>query len=209
LYGEDVVMIFLLGACGNVNWLDYRMDRERRHNMTYYQEIATGLTGTLLQILPKMEYPAVAEVESLHEALPISERPFEAYDTQEDDTYGMGPDRQAFFERMHGKARRESEGKPLALCDVDLHALRIGDSIALATFPCELFVEYGLQVKAGSPFKYTLVAELTNGSHGYVPTPAAYAEGGYEVRKPANHLEKDAGTRMTEVNLRLLRELAR
>ena len=209
LYGEDVVMVFLLGACGNVNWLDYRMEREKRRNFTYYQEIATGLLGTVLEIIPKMEYPNIAEVESLHETIQISERPFEEYDTKEDDTYGVGKDRRPFFDRMHGQAKRESEGKPLALCDVDLHALRIGDSIALATFPCELFVEYGLEVKARSPFKYTLIAELTNGEVGYVPTLKAYEEGGYEVRKPANCLEKDAGTRMTKVHLRLLEELAR
>ncbi len=209
LYGEDVVTVFLLGACGNVNWLDYRMDVERRHNLTYYQEVATGLTGTLLQILPKMEYPDVAEIESGHETIQISERPFETYDTQEDDTYGVGEGRRMFFDRMHMRAKQESEGKPLALHAVDLHALRIGDRIALATFPCELFVEYGLQVKAGSPFKYTLVAELTNGSHGYVPTKEAYAEGGYEVRKPVNRLEKDAGVRMVEVSLRLLKGLGR
>jgi hypothetical protein len=32
-------------------------------------------------------------------------------------------------------------------------------------------------------------------------------EGGYEVRKPANRLEKDAGSRMTDVNHRLLKQL--
>jgi hypothetical protein len=52
-----------------------------------------------------------------------------------------------------------------------------------------------------------MVAELTNGSYGYVPTQYAYEEGGYEVRKPASRMEKDAGYRIVECSLELLKEL--
>jgi hypothetical protein len=36
-------------------------------------------------------------------------------------------------------------------------------------------------LKAASPFKYTMIAELANGSIGYIPNRSAYAEGLYEV----------------------------
>ena len=45
----------------------------------------------------------------------------------------------------------------------------------------EIFVELGLSVKWDSPFPRTLIAELANGSVGYVPTQRAYAQGNYEV----------------------------
>ncbi|HET7559475.1 MAG TPA: hypothetical protein VFK80_05895, partial [Limnochordia bacterium] len=56
----------------------------------------------------------------------------------------------------------------------------IGD-LALVGAPCEVFVELGLAVRTGSPFARTAVLGYTNGYMGYLPTAAAFAEGGYEV----------------------------
>jgi hypothetical protein len=42
-------------------------------------------------------------------------------------------------------------------------------------------VEHGKAIKIASPFKFTIIAELANGSLGYVPDRKAYPEGGYEV----------------------------
>lgn len=72
----------------------------------------------------------------------------------------------------------EVDGTRCALAE--LHVLRLGD-VALAGVAAEPFVEIGLQVKAGSPAASTMFAGYTNGSVGYVPIPAAYAQGGYEV----------------------------
>lgn len=62
----------------------------------------------------------------------------------------------------------------------EVQALRIGD-FALVGLPGEVFVEYQLHIAAHSPFPHTAVAAYTNGNEGYIPTAAAYAEGGYEV----------------------------
>ena len=43
-----------------------------------------------------------------------------------------------------------------------LQALRIGD-VGLVGLPGEIFVEIGLQIKAASPFPYTMPVELANG----------------------------------------------
>ena len=45
----------------------------------------------------------------------------------------------------------------------------------------ELFCEIGMSIKTQSPFKHTMVAELTNGAHGYVPTAKAFEGGSYET----------------------------
>ena len=58
-------------------------------------------------------------------------------------------------------------------------AVRIGDFLWV-NFPGELFHEIGLKVKHASPAKQTFLASCTNGSIGYFPTRAAFAEGGYE-----------------------------
>jgi len=59
--------------------------------------------------------------------------------------------------------------------------IRIGNDFAIVTNPDELFCEFGLGIKKQSPFKYTMVAEQTNGAHGYVPTAKAFEGGGYET----------------------------
>ena len=56
----------------------------------------------------------------------------------------------------------------------------VGD-LAIVGIPGELFVELGLAIKATPHFAQTFVAGYCNDLIGYIPTLAAYAEGGYEV----------------------------
>ncbi len=64
--------------------------------------------------------------------------------------------------------------------DILVSSLAIGDALAFAGLPCEPFVDIGRDIKAKSPFRTTIVACLTNGSEGYIPSTKAHAEGGYE-----------------------------
>lgn len=64
--------------------------------------------------------------------------------------------------------------------DFEIQAVRIGDT-ALVTMPGEVFADIGNRIEAASPFRQTTALAYTNGCHGYVPTAAAYREGGYEV----------------------------
>jgi hypothetical protein len=63
----------------------------------------------------------------------------------------------------------------------ELQGLAIQD-FAFVTFPGEVYVEFGLRVKALSPFKSTMVIGLANSQLGYIPKKEAFAQGGYEVR---------------------------
>jgi len=62
---------------------------------------------------------------------------------------------------------RLAAGKPTI--DVELLAVRIGDCV-LTTFPGELTVRIGLNLKKASPHKKTFVAGYTNGYIYYAPT---------------------------------------
>ncbi len=68
--------------------------------------------------------------------------------------------------RMH-QADNEEAGKPTL--DVEMLGLRIGDFV-LITFPGELSVQIGLNVKKASPHPQTFVAGYTNGYIYYTPT---------------------------------------
>lgn len=72
-------------------------------------------------------------------------------------------------------------GDALPHTEVPVHALRIGDAVLVA-LPGEVFVEIGLAVKERSESKPVLVGAYANACEiGYIPTAAAFGEGGYEV----------------------------
>jgi len=60
-------------------------------------------------------------------------------------------------------------GSHVGSIDVELLGLRIGDFV-LVTFPGELSVQIGLNIKKKSPHERTFVAAYTNGYIYYAPT---------------------------------------
>src|SRR5439155_15586144 len=98
-------------------------------------------------------------------------------------------------------------GPPVPTVPAELCALRFGD-IALVTAPGEIFCETGMQVKQHSAAAATLYAGYSNGTIGYVPVPAAYPEGGYEVTH-ACRVGPDAAGMVRDTALGLLRIVGR
>src|SRR5829696_1419912 len=113
-------------------------------------------------------------------------------------------------ERRLERARRGLDalqgGTPVPPVEAGLMALRLSDSVGLVTAPGEIFTEIGQSIVARSPFEHTLYATYANGTIQYVPTRAAYAEGGYEVTH-ACQVAPDAGEQIEEESVRLLRSI--
>ncbi len=97
--------------------------------------------------------------------------------------------------QMQGKTHRTFE----------LQAFAIGDEIVLVATPGEPFVEIGLGVKRGSPFKHTLFSGYSNIGWAYIPTPDAYELGGYEIE--ITPFSPEAAGMIVDESLALLREL--
>jgi hypothetical protein len=102
-------------------------------------------------------------------------------------------------------SERRTEQQPVVE-QVEVQALAVGDA-AFVGYPAEMFTEFGLRTKAGSPFTATFVCELANGWFGYVPTLEAYEHGGYETRLGSNRLDPHAGDTMVSAALSLLATL--
>src|SRR6187401_1923120 len=68
--------------------------------------------------------------------------------------------------RKHQETNRAAGMKDL---QVEVVGVRVGDFV-LVTFPGELTVEIGLNIKKASPHKNTFVAGYTNGYIYYTPT---------------------------------------
>jgi hypothetical protein len=90
---------------------------------------------------------------------------------------------------------------------VEVTTITLGDDVALVFLPGEVFVDLGLAIKRGSPYRTTLVVELANCVETiYIPTRAAYAGGGYEVANSA--VQPGSGEMLVEAALQLLRKSA-
>jgi neutral ceramidase len=87
---------------------------------------------------------------------------------------------------------------------VELHLLQIGPAV-LAGTEGEPFAEIGLQIKAGSPWPATWFGGYTGGWAGYIPTPDAYPQGGYEV--DTSPFAPEAAGRLVAETLAALEEL--
>jgi len=90
---------------------------------------------------------------------------------------------------------------------VDVTVMTIGHDVAIVCLPGEVFVELGLAIKQASPFRTTIIVELSNAVETiYVPHRAAYASGSYEVTNSA--LRPGGGEILVEAAIGLLREAA-
>lgn len=85
-----------------------------------------------------------------------------------------GPQVRSYASAVFQLAQMPSEG------ETELQVMRIGD-LALVALPGEIFVEFGLALKAQAPFDQVAVVGLANDHIGYVPTEEAFRQGGYET----------------------------
>jgi len=69
-----------------------------------------------------------------------------------------------------------------SLKPIEFHVIRLGD-IAIATNPFELYLDYGIRIKARSQAVLTLLVQLSCQNNGYLPTEKAVKGGGYSADK--------------------------
>lgn len=102
-----------------------------------------------------------------------------------------------------------ANGSAATTVTTELQALRLGD-LTLVSAPGELFVELGLAIKQGAAVEQLFICGFGNDNIGYIPTPQAYLQGGYEVadaykyyRYPAA-LAPEAGQQVVATALNLV-----
>ena len=77
--------------------------------------------------------------------------------------------------------REVLKGQPQPYAEVLVQAMRLGDTVFVA-LPGEVFVEIGAGVRAGVDAPNVFVVAYANNCEvGYIPTAAAFGQGGYEV----------------------------
>lgn len=213
----DVEVLFINGAFGDINHVDLR-DAHPRSGIEQAQWMGEALAAEVLRALASAGAVGATFIRSRSETVAERHRLLDV---------ALRP----LAEEVLAAARREMEAAPstgslnaaqmyarevLLLAQsphptvtAEVQALRIGDA-AFVGLPGEPFVELGLRLKRASPFPHTYIAGLANGCEGYLPTRAAFDEGGYEVRTArSSKLHPDAGDIMVAAGADLLAALRR
>ena len=86
----------------------------------------------------------------------------------------------ANLQRHLGVLRRAAVQETVEVLPTEVHIVRMG-TIAFATNPFELFLDYGNQIKARSLAEQTFLVQLCCGAEGYLPTKKAEAGGHYSA----------------------------
>lgn len=179
--GPDYLSLFGIGTCGNINHIDVTHDRPQSGHAEA-ERIGKELAATVVEALPSL--PAVAEP-NLAAASAIAEVPLQQYTPEEVAAARaalpkVGTRESTMLEQVKDLAIIGVEDYGVDNLPLEVQAFRLSDSVAVVALPGEVFVEFGLAIKQGSPFATTIVVELANDSPAYIPTRQAYAEGGYE-----------------------------
>jgi len=178
--GPDMMTMFANGACGNLNHYNIRWAAPQTSPAEACR-LGTILAGSVLKAYMDLCPVGETTLRVRSEVLQLLLARVTPEEVQEAKAIVVKGDKAKFMEQVKAYKVLDVDkraGKPL---EVEVQVITMGDSLAWVSLPGEIFVELGLSIKAASPFAQTHIAELANGSIGYIPNRSAYAEGNYEV----------------------------
>ena len=107
-----------------------------------------------------------------------------------------------------GILTRFAEQETKDIEDTEVHIIRLG-TVAIASNPFELFLDYGNQIKARSDAEQTFLIQLANGTQGYLPTAKAEAGGHYSAFISSGNVGHVGGEQLVRETLQNIRQMFR
>lgn len=181
---DDVSCIFVNGAQGDTNHIDFfkekQWDDRYAHSAFMGRTIADVVRAIWDKTVPHADGKIFGEITTVYSRTNTEgEEGYEEqkafYDAYVANTLGYKPHitELAYAQRI---IRLRTERIYRA---VPVSVIGIGD-IALVGFGGEAFTCYANNARADAPDKFVIGATCTNGYEGYLPSQAAFHEGGYE-----------------------------
>lgn len=178
--GPEMMTLFANGTCGNLNHINVNWSGPQK-GPEEAARLGTILAGAVCKAYMDLQPVKDTTLRAQSEVLQLPTAPISPEDIEEARAIVARKDKARFMEQVQAYKVLDIEkrrGEPL---EVEVQVITMGDALAWVSLPGEIFVELGLSIKAASPFAQTHIAELANGSIGYIPNRSAYAEGNYEV----------------------------
>ncbi len=205
--GKDMVTLFAQGCSGNINHINVKTkDPQKGHGEA--QRIGTVLSGEVLKTYTRLKPLDITGISVKREIVKLQLpdiSPEELPKAQEIISRTGKSDAPKFLELVNAHKVvdvLDRKGEPL---EAEIQVIALGEQCAIVSLPGEIFTEIGMYIKSRSPYPFTMVVELANGSIGYVPDRKAYIEGNYEP--VSTRCAAGSGEILAERALKLLNEL--
>jgi len=186
-YGKDIFIFFQVGAAGDLTPANHEYVYKRAENImlerkgiTARQEMANRLLKAVDEVMPYVKNDTAYKTTFKHAVAKV-ELPV-----------------------------KEPPTPPFYMTDdvksTEFHVIRLGD-IAIATNPFELFIDYGMLIKARSKAVLTFLVQLSCQHSGYLPTKRAAKGGGYSADKYL--VGPEGGYKLVDETVRRINEMWR
>jgi len=200
-FGDGFISLFGLGTCGDINHID--VSGRRKYDAWL---IGRQLGVDVLSARPRqaIERAALA-VASTRLSLPLRSVSAEQAAMAKANAPKIGTSELPFLAQVETATTLDLMRRGPTL-DAEIQVLRLSPDLAVVLLPGEVFVDLGLAIKRGSPFRHTLVVELANDNPAYIPTEKAFKEGSYETVN--SRIAPGGGERLAEAAIQLLKDVA-
>lgn len=203
--GNEWNVLFLNAACGNINHIDVANAAQKKGQdesirigeilgdgavkaLERPERISIDSVGfssrSVISLLRRIPPDVLKEAERLLRDEPAKARAFNGLFAPAAIVLGRTKDRAA---------------------QVEIAAMKLGP-VGLVGMPGEIFVELAREVQHDSPLDPTRVIGLTNGAFGYIPTAAAFDEGGYETGYRSARFEPATGHQWVQAAVSCLKQ---
>src|SRR6266542_680683 len=200
-FGDKFISVFGTGTCGDINHIDVS-GRRRNDARLIGQQLAVSVLSARPRV--PLATPSLAAASG---RLPLPLR--KVSDTQvaaaRANVPKIGGRELPFLTQVDTVSTLDLSRRGPTL-DAEVQVFRLHPDLAIVLLPGEIFSELGLAIKQASPFKQTLVIELSNDNPAYIPTEKAFKEGSYETVN--SRIASGGGERLVAEALRLLKTLA-
>jgi neutral ceramidase len=199
-FGETFISVFGTGTCGDINHID--VSGRRRNDARL---IGQQLAVSVLSARPRQPIvtPSLAAA-SGRLSLPLRKVSDTQVAAARANMPKIGGKEVPFLTQVETVSTLDLSRRGPTL-DAEVQVFRVDHDLAIVLLPGEVFAELGLAIKQSSPFKQTLVIELSNDNPAYIPTEKAFKEGSYETVN--SRIAPGGGERLVAEALRLLKAL--
>lgn len=198
-------VVVVNGASGDINQHDVHNPGRRQRWPRHTEEIGMGLAGETVRVAVSISPTACDQVGAASMDANLERMPVDEF---------LEKSRQALDDPRVGRMEKAVAGVNARRADYyrqdplqfnqEVICLRIGPALIMSG-PGEMYCQLGIDFKEAFPDAFGMVANLSNGYLGYVPTAKAYEEGGYEPR--STRLRPGTGEALINAGITLGKQL--
>jgi hypothetical protein len=212
MFGQEVVVVFVPGTSGDVTQVDNLNPYQHPQAEEWAQLVGGRVGAEAVKVLLSMAKGGMGPVGGastdleIERRAPDPQRLQQALELVQQDISQVGHTEWTFAKET---VLLDALLKVKPKVDVEVQAVQIGPVVLLG-LPAEVFCQFGLDMKSGSPFPLTFPVSFANDCVGYIPTEEAFGEhgGGYETRLSSyTNLDITAGRQMVNAALGLAKQM--